>query len=179
MAQAYSVLANDGIKVDLYVISRIEDAAGVVIYEHKQEPERILSPEAVFVTNDILSDVARYTTAAGLRIDRPVAAKTGTTDGFRDAYLVAYTPNLVVSFWMGYDIQNMGRIENGWNYTTGFVREITQKALADLPVEVFPDPVQGCRGSLFVPNRVTWPRKTVLRLGWQNRIGLSPGIHRH
>ncbi len=105
----------------------------------------ILSSQAVFVTNDILRDVARYTTAASLRINRPIAAKTGTTDGFRDAYLVAYTPNLVVSFWTGYDIQKMGRIEDGWSYTTGFVRDIMQKALAELPVKEFTSPESGLR----------------------------------
>ncbi|HOL17604.1 MAG TPA: PBP1A family penicillin-binding protein, partial [Bacillota bacterium] len=104
MAQAFSVFANNGIRVDLHAVQRIEDSNGQIIYEHKANPQQVLSPQTTFIINDILQDVVRYTTATGLQSPRPMAAKTGTTDDARDIYLCAYAPNIVASFWMGYDI---------------------------------------------------------------------------
>ena len=150
MAQAFSVFAADGLKIDQYTVSRIEDREGNVIYEHELNPEQVLSEQTTFLINDILQEVVRYTTARGLQSPRPMAAKTGTTDEFYDAYLMAYTPNLVASFWMGYDIKTMGRIVNGWNYTTSSMREIFSKVFETLPVEQFkPAPQDRAGRSVF------------------------------
>jgi len=131
MAQAYAVLANQGIKVNFHTIQKIEDRNGQIIYEHRSEPEAVLSPQTAYMITDILKDVVRRGTAARLKINRPVAAKTGTTSDNRDAYLVAYTPDLVVSFWMGHDIPTTGRISGGSGTTIPFMNAIMSSALAD------------------------------------------------
>ncbi len=137
MTQAYSVFANNGVKMKMHTVRRIEDRNGKVIYEHEAEPEQVLSREAAFITNSILQDVVT-TTATGLSgLGRPLAAKTGTTDDERDVYLVAYTPNIVASFWMGYDIKDMGAITRGWNLRTMVVREVFKEIFKDLPRENF------------------------------------------
>lgn len=140
MAQAYSVLANDGVRVDLYTVERIEDRHGAVLYEQKVNPRQVISPQAAFIVNDILQDFVRKYLGRALQIDRPVAAKTGTTENWKDVYLVAYTPNLVASFWMGYDEPRIGGIQQGWRYSTAFLREIFLEAFKTLEIREFTRP---------------------------------------
>ncbi len=140
MAQAYGVFANQGQKVDLHTIEKIVDSRGNIIYEYEAEPEQILSPQSAFLINDILQGFVTGYLGRALQIDRPVAAKTGTTDDWRDVYLVAYTPNLVASFWMGYDEPRMGAIEQGWRYSTAFLREVFLEAFETLEIEEFEQP---------------------------------------
>ncbi len=140
MAQAYSVLANAGVKVNLHTVEKIVDRQGEVLYENRVEPEQILSPQAAFLVNDILQDFVTKYLGRALQIDRPVAAKTGTTDSWKDVYLVAYTPNLVASFWMGYDEPKMGSIQQGWRYSTAFLREVFLEAFETLEIKEFERP---------------------------------------
>ncbi len=131
MAQAYAVLANQGIKVNLHTIKRIEDRNGQTIFDQRSEPEAVLSSQTAYMITDILKDVVRRGTAARLRVGRPVAAKTGTTSDNRDAYLVAYTPDLVASFWMGHDIPTTGKISGGSGTTIPFMNAILSSALEE------------------------------------------------
>ena len=140
MAQAYGVLANQGMKVDLHTVERITDRQGNIIYEFKADPEKILSPQAAFLVNDILQEFVTAYLGRELRIDRQVAAKTGTTNDWRDVYLVAYTPNLVTSFWMGYDEPRMGSIEQGWRYSTKFLRDVFLEVFETLEIKEFEEP---------------------------------------
>ena len=140
MAQAYSVLANDGVRVDLYAVEKIEDRQGTVIYEQQINPKQVLSPQAAFIVNDILQDFVSKYLGRALQIDRPVAAKTGTTENWKDVYLVAYTPNLVASFWMGYDEPKTGGIQQGWRYSTAFLREVFLEAFKTLEIRNFMRP---------------------------------------
>ncbi len=163
MAQAYGVLANDGVKVDLHTVERIEDRHGGILYEQNINPIQVLSPQSTFLVNDILQDFVQKYLGRALQIDRPVAAKTGTTEYWKDVYLVAYTPNIVASFWMGYDEPKMGGIQQGWRYSTAFLREVFLEAFQDLEIRDFnrPDgivrmevcsvsglrPTEGCRAA--------------------------------
>lgn len=140
MAQAYSVFANQGVKVNLHTVEKVVDREGNIIFERSPEAEEILSPQSAFLVNDILQDFVTDYLGGELQIDRPVAAKTGTTDDYKDVYLAAYTPNLVATFWMGYDEPGMGRIEEGWRYSTAFLREVFLKAFEDLEIEEFEEP---------------------------------------
>ncbi len=140
MAQAYGVLANNGIRVDFYTVEKIEDRHGAIIYEQTINPRQVLSPQATFLVNDILQDFVNKYLGRALQIDRPVAAKTGTTENWKDVYLVAYTPNLVASFWMGYDEPKIGGIKQGWRYSTAFLREVFLEAFKDLEIRSFTRP---------------------------------------
>ena len=157
MAQAFSVLANDGLKVDLHTIEKVVDRQGNTLYEYSSNPEQILSAQTTFLVNDILQDYVTRHLGSPLRIDRPVAAKSGTTDRFRDAYLVAYTPNLVASLWMGYDEPRMGQIRRPWSYTANMLREVFIEVFDDLEVIDFERPEgivsrQVCNKSGLLPN---------------------------
>lgn len=140
MAQAYSVLANGGVKIELHTIKKVVDRQGNVLYEYEANPERILSPQSAFLVNDILQGFVTGYLGRALQIDRPVAAKTGTTDDWKDVYLAAYTPNLVATFWMGYDEPRMGSIQQGWRYSTAFLHEVFLEAFEDLEIKDFEQP---------------------------------------
>ncbi len=140
MAQAYAVLAYQGRKKTLHTVQRIKSASGEIIYEYHCEPEQVLSPQTAFLITDMLIDTVRRGTAARLQVGRPVAAKTGTTSDNRDACLVAYTPDLVVSFWMGHDIQRLGRIQGGSASTIVFMNRLITQIKGDAPAVVFERP---------------------------------------
>ena len=145
MAQAYAVLANQGIKVNLHAVKKIEDRNGKIIYEFRSNPQTVLSPPTAFLLTDMLRDVVRRGTAGRLNVGRPVAAKTGTTDGDRDAYLVTYTPNIVISLWLGHDIPTLGRIGGGSGTNVTFMNSIMGNIMKDIPALDFvrPDGVTG------------------------------------
>jgi penicillin-binding protein 1A len=167
MTQAYSVFANNGIKVDLHSVEKIVDRHGEIIYENKITPEQVISPQTAFLINDILQDYITEYLGRSLQIDRPVAAKTGTTDGWKDVYLFAYTPNLVASFWMGYDEPKMGRIQDGWRFSTIFLREVFLEAFKDLEIMEFEIPedivrVSVCNKSGLLPNESCQSAESVI-----------------
>ena len=140
MAQAFSVLANNGVRIDLHSVEKIIDRHGDVIYQNRPDPKQILSPQSAFLVNDILQDFVTEYLGRALQIDRPVAAKTGTTENWKDVYLVAYTPNIVASFWMGYDEPKTGSIRQGWRYSTAFLREVFLEVFEDLEIKPFERP---------------------------------------
>jgi len=124
MVYAFSVFANGGRmygapvlesqlragyrELNPVAILRVEDRGGNVLYEYNQAESRdILSPQLAYLMNSILSDrrarwrAMGYPNALELSNDRPAAAKTGTTNDFRDAWTVGYTPQLAVGVWAG------------------------------------------------------------------------------
>lgn len=105
---AYSAYANLGAWTPPRIITLIQDASGIPIYEAPAPaPQQLLDSRFVFQLDDILQDaVWRGTgTAArqGLPDSLPVAGKTGTTNDNADVWFVGYTPNLVAGIWMGFD----------------------------------------------------------------------------
>jgi len=168
MAQAYSVLANNGVKVDLHTVEKIVDSNGRVLYEHKSDPQQIISHQAAFLVNDILQDFVTEYLGRALQLGRPVAAKTGTTENWNDVYLVAYTPNLVAAFWMGYDEPKLGSIQQGWRFSTVFLREVFLEAFKNLEIKDFIRPdgiirVEICSVSGMRPNDLCRASGTVSR----------------
>ena len=103
MAAAYSVFANDGVQNKPYLIERIEDRNGKVIYQHQAKPERVVSVQtARLVTQVLQNNVRRGTgTNAQLNSGQPSAGKTGTTNESTDLWFVGYTPQLATAVWMG------------------------------------------------------------------------------
>lgn len=124
MVYAFSVMNNMGVMVgqprpenqqrlgfrtlDPVAILRVEDSNGNVLYEYNQPQRReILTPQLAFMMNDMLSDRSARCAAFGcpnvleLPANRPAAVKTGTTNDFRDAWTIGYTPQLVTGVWVG------------------------------------------------------------------------------
>src|SRR3989344_518273 len=106
MTSAYGVFANDG-KRDPYTgIISVEDASGNIIEEYEQNETQVMDPGVARKISDVLSDNVARTPAFGAQSyldfpDRQVAVKTGTTNDYRDAWILGYTPSLVVGAWAG------------------------------------------------------------------------------
>jgi penicillin-binding protein 1A len=103
---AYSVFANGGIRRQSYVIERIDDASGEVVYRaaHVQAP--VLDAGVSWEITNALRQVLERGTAASaksLGFTKPAAGKTGTTDEYRDAWFVGYTSTLTCGVWVGLD----------------------------------------------------------------------------
>jgi len=106
ITSAYGVFAAEGLKVPPVSILKIEDYQGNIIEENKKTQQRVLSSETARMINDILSDNEARTPMFGPRShlyfeNYKVAAKTGTTDDFRDCWAVGYTPSITVGVWIG------------------------------------------------------------------------------
>jgi membrane peptidoglycan carboxypeptidase len=103
---AYSVFANGGKRVPPVAILRIVDFQGNVVYEYQpSQPEQVVRPEHAFLISSILSDNEARSWMFGrnslLNLPFQVAAKTGTTNDFRDNWTLGYTPDLVTGVWVG------------------------------------------------------------------------------
>ncbi|RPJ24032.1 MAG: hypothetical protein EHM33_19135 [Chloroflexi bacterium] len=103
---AYSVFANGGKKVPPVAILRIVDFQGNIVYEYQPpQPEQVLRPDHAFLMSSILSDNEARAMMFGrnslLNLPFQVAAKTGTTNDFRDNWTLGYTPDLVTGVWVG------------------------------------------------------------------------------
>ncbi|MBP7283833.1 MAG: transglycosylase domain-containing protein [Leptospiraceae bacterium] len=126
LTRAYATLASGGKEVFPISMLYITDSKDRMVKDFRPEHERkerrqILSREACLVITSMMSDVIKRGTgkavlSAGLR--RPAAGKTGTTNNFRDAWFVGYTPELVSSVWVGYDT---GTISLGKGMSGGVV----------------------------------------------------------
>ncbi|MEZ4517079.1 MAG: PBP1A family penicillin-binding protein [Chloroflexota bacterium] len=106
LTTAYAELANQGNKVEPVSILRVEKSNGEVLYEYQPEtPVRVIEPRVAYLISDILDDDAARVPAMGvanpLDLPFPAAAKTGTTNDYRDNWTMGYTPGLVVGVWTG------------------------------------------------------------------------------
>jgi penicillin-binding protein 1C len=106
LTSAYSVFANGGKRMPPVAITRILDHEGNLAFEHEPgDPEPVLRPELAYLITSILSDNDARRPMFGsdslLRLPFPVAAKTGTTNDFRDNWTLGFTPDLVTGVWVG------------------------------------------------------------------------------
>ena len=106
MTSAYSVFANKGVRNDTVSILEVRDKNNTVIYQPKYSPRTVLEESVAAELNYMLSNNVARTPAFG--VNSPlyfpgydVAAKTGTTNDYRDAWIIGYTPNIAVGAWAG------------------------------------------------------------------------------
>lgn len=110
MAAAYSAFANEGYKVEGYLISRVEDLKGNVLYEKKTNKEAILNKSLTYILSNLLTSTYdsafidyNYPTAIGIapKIKHKLSLKSGTTD--TDHWSIGYNPDICTAVWIGYD----------------------------------------------------------------------------
>lgn len=103
---AFTTFANGGQFVDAYMIDKIVDGSGHVIYRHESAPVRVFSPQTSYLMVDMMRDVLKYGTGArlpgSLQFSADWAGKTGTSQDWRDSWLVASNPNVTLGVWNGY-----------------------------------------------------------------------------
>lgn len=145
MTSAYGVFANDGKRAPYAGILRVENASGDTLAEYTQRETQAMDPEIARKISSVLGDNEARAPAFGEQsylyfADRQVAVKTGTTNDYRDAWILGYTPSLAVGAWAGNnDNTPMEKKVAGfiiaplWNT---FMNEV----LPLLPDEKFPEP---------------------------------------
>src|SRR5579884_685393 len=105
MTAAYTAFPNLGIRVEPYLLTVVRDQNGKTIYEHDPERKRVAKADATYVMHSLLRGVVQRGTASHLKRWSLgyVAGKTGTTNDYRDAWFVGYTPDMVTTVWVGFD----------------------------------------------------------------------------
>ena len=110
MIQVYATLANRGLHVDPYYLSKIEDKKGNVIVDlnsKQEEPRYVITPKNADIINHMLQAVVNEGTGKSLRevyrLEGDLAGKTGTTNSQADGWYIGYNSNLVAGAWVGAD----------------------------------------------------------------------------
>jgi len=115
LALCYSVFADNGLKVTPIAIKYITDPNGRILESNEPEAEEVISPQTAFLITSMMEDVVKNGTGWRAKsLGRPVAGKTGTTNEYRDAWFVGYTPGIVAAVWVGFDdTRPLGSQETG------------------------------------------------------------------
>ncbi|MBX6426301.1 MAG: penicillin-binding protein 1A [Variibacter sp.] len=184
MTAAYSMFANGGRRIKPTLIDRIQDRYGKTIFKHDQrecrgcdakrwenqpEPtlidrrEQVIDPMTAYQITSMLEGVVQRGTATVLReVGKPVAGKTGTTNDWKDAWFVGFTPDLAVGVYVGFDKPRSlghGVAATGGHLAAPIVRDFLKAALADKPP---------------VPFRVP-PGIKLIRINAQTGMRAAPG----
>ena len=141
LVQAYTPLVSGGMRTEARTIIRVYDRRRHAWTEYPTAVTPVLAPAAAFITTQMMKDVLTYGTAKSLRKfsqERPSAGKTGTTDDYRDAWFIGYTPQIITGIWVGYDKPRPG----GKGFTGGAAaapiwERFMRRAVASKPVVDF------------------------------------------
>ncbi len=147
MAEAYATLATQGIHREPFLLRKVFTTERNV-YEAELKSKRVLDQQTGYIMIDMLSGVIDFGTGEGVRsrgFYRPAAGKTGTTNDYRDAWFVGFTPDLVAVVWVGFDDNHPMRTKWGGGVAgaTGGLPIWTafmKRALKDTPYSEFPIP---------------------------------------
>lgn len=145
MVGAYGVFANDGLRNPTVAILKIEDSRGTTLYEHTATERRVLTADVARQIGDILSDNDARSPAFGDRSflyfdGRDVAVKTGTTNDYRDAWIVGYTPSIAAGAWVGNNDNTPMEKKVAGFIVAPLWNEFMRSALEKLPIETFKEP---------------------------------------
>ena len=162
MATAYSVFANGGYRVDPYLINKMVDSKGNILFEAKpisvgDGAPRVLDARTAFVMDSMLQEVTKTGTAASARAKlgrNDIAGKTGTTNDSHDAWFAGYNPKVVAISWIGFDKpESLGDRETGGGLALPMWISYMTTALKDKPQESreVPAGVTQVDGDWFIP----------------------------
>ncbi|HSX28832.1 MAG TPA: transglycosylase domain-containing protein [Candidatus Saccharimonadales bacterium] len=144
MTDAYATFANGGQYNEMQTILSITNKDNKEIYKEKSTPHSAVSAQTAFIMSSILSDnVARaeeFGSSLTLSGGRIAAVKTGTTEDYRDAWTIGYTPSLAVGVWIGNNDNSAMNSVAGSLGAAPIWRDIMNQSLAGAPVEKFSQP---------------------------------------
>lgn len=168
MAAAYSTFAARGMKRTPYMIRRVEDASGRVLFDvdESNKATRVIDEEVADTVNWTLKGAVEQGTGTGARIGKTAAGKTGTTTDSKDAWFVGYTCHLTTAVWMGYEQPKKmrdfkGREVSGGSFPAEIWRSFMSKATkGDEPCD-FPETDFGQR----IVNQNLAPMRTSTTIG--------------
>ncbi len=145
MVSAYGVFANDGLRNSYTPVLWVEDDKGNIIDKNAPFPVRVLPEETARTISDILSDNEARTPGYGPNSPlyvpyRDVAVKTGTSNDYRDAWIVGYAPNLVIGAWVGNNDNSPMEKKVAGLIVSPLWRDLMDKVLPSMPEESFIEP---------------------------------------
>lgn len=146
MAAAYGTLAAGGKHAEPYGVIEVLDSKGKALFKAKPRTTDALDPAAAALTTDILTGVIKRGTGKAASIGRPAAGKTGTTQEYRDAWFVGYTPDIATAVWVGYpdaqrEMKNVhGRTVTGGSFPAEIWAQFMEAAHKGIEEHPFPKP---------------------------------------
>ncbi|MEK4193955.1 transglycosylase domain-containing protein [Paenibacillus sp. FSL L8-0323] len=111
LTNAYSAIGNQGAFNDAYMIEKIVNSEGKIIYQHKVNPEQVFSKQTAYLMTDMLRTVITEGTASTVKRaykhskEIPIVGKTGSTQNYGDVWFMGYTPDVTLGMWVGYKEQ--------------------------------------------------------------------------
>ncbi|HEX9986208.1 MAG TPA: PBP1A family penicillin-binding protein, partial [Thermoanaerobaculia bacterium] len=163
IAYAYSVFANLGVKAEPVSILAVVTRDGKLLENKQVKMKRVAPAGVTYVMNQVLKDVLNYGTAGKVRslgFDRPFAGKTGTTNNYRDAWFIGYSPRILSLVWVGFDDGKSTRLAGGdacvpiWtshmNRISGLIPDVDWRRPEDV-VEREIDPYSGMLATPYCP----------------------------
>jgi penicillin-binding protein 1A len=167
MASAYSTIANQGIRVDNYLIERIEDADGNIVYQHPVLEQQVLEPALAAALINTMEKVVSSGTGRNADIGRPQIGKTGTHENNTNAWFVGSIPQYSTAVWIGFPdeqapmrcltIKEFSCINvSGPNIPPRIWKEFMTHVIRGLPVEDFPEDPPGT-GAYYATPRIGVP----------------------
>jgi penicillin-binding protein 1A len=157
LTAAYSVIANQGVRNPVHALTRVLNFQKTTVYEHVPSPQKVYDSAYSYLLTSMLQSVIKEGTGKdALVLPKLLAGKTGTTNDFRDAWFIGFSPNFAVGVYVGMDDhRSMGRGEFGAHAALPVWIDIMKQALPLLPdtqfaipddvVEVRVDPKTGLR----------------------------------
>jgi penicillin-binding protein len=109
LTNAYAAIANKGVYNEAYMIRKITDSNGKIVYEHKPQPNTVFSEQTAYLMTDMMRTVITEGTATDLKSKFayygkiPFVGKTGSTQDDTDAWFEGFTPDITLGVWVGYD----------------------------------------------------------------------------
>lgn len=164
-ANTYSAFARDGKMSPIVSILKVEDKNGNVIEEYSPSEKKVLDSQVARMINSVLSDNEARSYVFGEKnyltlSNRPVAAKTGTTNDYHDAWTIGYTPSLVTGVWVGNsDNKEMSGKADGSVVAAPIWHDYMAKVLGDTPAETFKAPDDYTTGKAILDGEV--PKQTI------------------
>jgi 1A family penicillin-binding protein len=145
MTAGYAVLANNGVKMQPTAITRVESADGTLLRDYRAtQGEQVVRPEHAYLITSILSDNNARAKSFGansvLKLSRPAAVKTGTTNDYRDNLAIGYSPDLVAGVWVGNADNSEMQGVSGITGAAPIWHDIMEGALANVPAKDFAPP---------------------------------------
>ena len=160
MAKGYAAFVNGGKKITPTLLDRVQDRHGRTLFRHDQRPcegcqaeewngqeppelpetgEQVLDPIIAYqITHMLEGVVERGTGRRALRVGKPLAGKTGTTDDYRDAVFMGFSPDIVVGIRVGFDDnRSLGEGEAGGSVAAPIFTDFMEKALEGTPAIPF------------------------------------------
>ncbi len=148
MATAYSTIANGGVFHDPYSITKLQISDNTIRKDHDLNGKRVIDPQTNYILLNTLQGVIDYGTGKSIKqagFTRPCAGKTGTTNDYRDAWFIGFTPDLVCAVWVGFDDNRSMRLSSRTGVTGGMAAlpiwlNFMQNALENQPYSQFSQP---------------------------------------